>query len=230
MFQEHQIGAILLMAGESVRFSDSLPKQFHLLCDKPLYRYALEMLLDCGFFDEIILVCHPQWIESVAKDNPFPCQVVPGGLSRQSSSLAGLSALSAECDIALIHDAARPFVSKQILLDNLQKAIEHGAADTCIPSTDTLVFAPDGKSISSIPNRADWRRGQTPQTFRKDWILKSHEQAKKDRKDNASDDCSLVLSMGYPIAIVEGSEENFKITSKFDLAIAEALLCKVSAS
>ena len=218
MYEEKRIGAILLMAGVGHRFGSEFPKQFHLLGGKPVYTYALETCLKTGFFDEIILVCHPDWIETMTHG------VVAGGSTRQQSSYLGLRAFKKRPDIVLIHDAVRPFVTAEILEENIRLAIAHGAVDTCIPSTDTLVYAPGGEKIAKIPNRADYLRGQTPQTFRMDWILEAHEKALADGIENATDDCQLVLRMGHPVHVAKGDEKNLKITSEIDLLIAEKTL------
>jgi len=212
--------AILLMGGSGARFQSATPKQFHPLGGKPLYLHALETMLASNLFHEIILVCHPDWISQIGG---IPrTRVVLGGSTRQESSRRGV--LSATADLILIHDAARPFVSERILRDNVVEASFHGAVDTCIPSADTLVHAPNGNWISSIPKRAEFFRGQTPQTFRADWIREAHEAALRDGIQNATDDCSLVLRLGKPVAIVLGEEKNLKITTDFDLALAERFL------
>ena len=127
-------------------------------------------------------------------------------------------------DIVAIHDAVRPFVSEDLLKENVARAILHGAADTCIPSADTLVFAPGGERIEAIPKREEYLRGQTPQTFRFDWICEAHKEAIREGISNASDDCRLVLRRGLPIYVVRGSEGNIKITTEFDLMLAEILV------
>src|SRR3989344_2442643 len=215
--QEAKIAAILLMGGSGARFQSATPKQFHLLGGKPLYKHALETMLASNLFDEIILVCHPDRIDQV-QEMPNT-RIVEGGSTRQESSRRGV--LSARSDLILIHDAARPFVSERILRDNVVEASLYGAVDTCIPSTDTLVHAPNGKQISSIPKRAEFFRGQTPQTFHADWIKDAHAKALEDGIENATDDCSLVLRLGKPIHIVLGEEKKLKITTDFDLWLAE---------
>jgi ribitol-5-phosphate 2-dehydrogenase (NADP+) / D-ribitol-5-phosphate cytidylyltransferase len=114
----------------------------------------------------------------------------------------------------------RPFVTTDILLQNVRQALETGAADTCIPSADTLVHAPDRKAIASIPNRSEYLRGQTPQSFDYSLILRAHRETK--RRDS-SDDCQLVLDLGHPVSVVPGDEHNIKITSEMDLFLAEQL-------
>ena len=222
MHQGYRIGAVLLMGGSGARFGDPIPKQFCLLAGKPLYRYALETFLNFGVFDEILLVCHPAWLGKVEASPLF--RLVSGGQTRQESSRAGLQAFSSAPEIVLIHDAVRPFVSEDIIRANVDAAIAWGAADTCIPTADTLVHAPIREWIDSIPKREEFLRGQTPQTFRYPVIAEAHEKAVQKGISNCSDDCRLVLDLGGKIAVVPGSEENLKITSPFDLRVAEALL------
>lgn len=221
MFQGKRIGALLLMGGEGRRFGNPTPKQFHPLKGKKVFEHALETFLSIQVFDEILLVCHPDWIPSLPLiASPF-VKVVAGGSTRQGSSWAGLQAFTTPPDIVLIHDAVRPFVSSKILLDNLEVSLEKGAVDTCIPSADTLVHAPDQKVIREIPAREQYLRGQTPQTFRYDWIVEAHQKAKIEGIENATDDCRLVLRLGHPLQVVWGDEKNFKITTEWDLKMAE---------
>jgi 2-C-methyl-D-erythritol 4-phosphate cytidylyltransferase len=223
MYKGHRIGAILLMGGSGVRFCSQIPKQFCLLAGKPLYRYALETMLETGLVDEILLVCHPNWpleTEGIVRS-------VAGGATRQESSWAGLNGFLERPGIVLIHDAVRPFLTRSIILENLDAAIESGAADTCIASADTLVHAPLGDWIGSIPKRSEFLRGQTPQTFRYELIFRAHERARKLSLSHVTDDCRLVLDLGEKVRIVKGSEENLKITSEFDLRVAESLLKRI---
>lgn len=223
MLEEKRIGAILLMGGSGLRFGSSLPKQFHRLAGKCIYLHTLEAFLKVAFFDEMILCCHRDWMARVQEslpDSSCPIRVVEGGKSRQESSLRGLLALK-NSDVVVIHDAVRPFVSQEILLQNAKMALLHGAIDTCIPSTDTLVHAPNGRHAASIPPRSEFLRGQTPQSFAYSLVLDAH---LRTRKKDASDDCQLVLEAGHRVHVVQGSESNLKITSEQDLLLAEHLL------
>lgn len=211
MYQGHRVGALLLMAGTGVRFG--APKQFAQLGGVPLYEHAYRSLKNSGFIDEIALVVPPG---TTISDRP----TVIGGTTRQASSENGIAYLYKHVDLILIHDGVRPFLSQRIIEQNLAKALEVGAADTCIPSADTLVHAPGGIIITSIPRRADYLRGQTPQTFRAELIHRAHQQT---LETNATDDCQLVLELGAPVAVVQGDPLNLKITTPLDLKIAEFL-------
>lgn len=212
-----RIGAVLLMGGEGLRLGKEIPKQFLALGGKEIYRHALDTFIASALFDEIILVCHPDWLHSI------PEKAIAGGKTRQESSYRGLKAFLQKPEIVLIHDAVRPFVTESLLLKNITMAMEHGAIDTCIPCTDTLVHA-QGKTVLSIPNREEYLRGQTPQTFLYEWILKAHEKAIADNITNISDDCRLVLRLGLPVHVLMGDEKNMKITTEFDLQMANHLL------
>jgi 2-C-methyl-D-erythritol 4-phosphate cytidylyltransferase len=210
--------AILLMAGNGRRMGNSIPKQFHEIQEKKIYLHTLQALEESRLFDQIILVCHSDWIDCV-KEEATGMKIIAGGATRQESSYRGI--LACETDYVLIHDAVRPFVSSQILKENVETVKKYRAVDTCIASADTIVVSQDGEYIDDIPPRAHYLRGQTPQTFAVPLILEAHQRT---LKTDASDDCSLVLDMGHDVYIVKGSEENFKITTEFDLQLAKLRL------
>jgi len=215
--------AILLMGGRGRRFESDTPKQFLNLSGEKIYLYSLKTFLSFSEFSQILLVCHKGWIDRVRVEVPGDprIRVIEGGDSRQDSSYRGLVACGEKTRYVMIHDAARPFVSKKIIRDNLDALKKYRAVDTCIPSTDTIVYAETINHISSIPQRARYLRGQTPQSFSYPLILKAHEKA---LVRDASDDCSLVADLGYDLYIVPGSENNIKITNELDLFLSEQLI------
>lgn len=215
--------AILLIAGSGNRFGSDLPKQFHTIFGKSLYLYTLDRLCTKNLFHQIILVCSKDYFERVKKEVPLFVKVVVGGSTRQESSYKGLLACEKDTDIVLIHDGVRPFVDTKILEENISLAKSTGAVDTCICSQDTIVKSIDQKQINEIPTRVHYFRGQTPQTFSYQLILKAHEKAIEEGFVG-TDDCSLVLRLKEPVAIAKGSERNIKITNKEDLLFAQSLL------
>ncbi len=225
MYKNQKISAVLLMGGLGFRFQSTLPKQFHYLSGKRVYLYALDALARSGLFDEILLVCHKDWKETVAKETKkIPTvSIIEGGSSRQESSYLGLLHCS-NPHLVLIHDAVRPFVSQRILLENIEHAFNFGAVDTCVASSDTIIYSEDQKILTSIPDRKRLLRGQTPQTFSYPLILEAHEHALKKKMNSVSDDCRLVVELGKNVSIVAGEESNIKITSKLDLFLAEQIL------
>jgi 2-C-methyl-D-erythritol 4-phosphate cytidylyltransferase len=219
MYGQYRIGGVLLMGGEGRRFGSATPKQFHFLGERRVYQYALNTFLKMGVFDEILLVCHPSWKGEI-EEGP-QARVIEGGNTRQESSYLGVKGFLDAPEIVVIHDAVRPFVTEEIIFENIRGAIAGGAVDTCIPCADTLVYAPEKKWIELIPRREDFLRGQTPQTFQRRLILEAHEKALEKGVVNATDDCRLVLDAGGKVQVVLGDERNFKITSEFDLEMAE---------
>lgn len=218
------IKALILMGGRGARFKSSLPKQFHAIGGKKIYLHTLEQFVKSGLFQEIVLVCTKEWIEEVKLEvEGYPVRVVAGGETRQDSSYLGLLACGEDTDLVVIHDAVRPFVSQRILHENVEACKKYEAVDTCIPATDTLVKTLDGEKIDEIPHRAHFMRGQTPQSFSYELILEAHEHA-RNKQLTATDDCSLVLALGKKVNIIPGEESNIKITTDFDLHLAERLL------
>ncbi len=217
------VKALLLMGGQGTRFNSSLPKQFHAIAGKKIYLHTLERFVQSGLFKEIILVCAKKWIELVEEEvKGLPVRVVAGGETRQESSYLGLLACGNQTDVVVIHDAVRPFVSLEILRNNIEGARKHGAVDTCITSADTIVHSQSGDKIDEIPARKEYLRGQTPQSFSYPLILEAHQKAKKEGF-SSTDDCSLVIRMGKHVQIVQGDESNIKITTDLDLYLAEQI-------
>ncbi|MBN2479525.1 MAG: D-ribitol-5-phosphate cytidylyltransferase [Parachlamydiales bacterium] len=232
MYKNKKISAILLLSGSGNRFDSDLPKQFHNLSGKNVYLHTLNVFYKTKVFDEIILVCLKDFIEQVKKQtsNYKNIKVIPGGQTRQESSYLGL--LNCEkTDYVVIHDAVRPFISEKIIFDNIEAVIKYKAVDTCIKSFDTLVQIDENRAIENIPNRNFILRGQTPQSFEFSLILNAHKDAIKQNISNATDDCQLLLNK-TKIYVVDGCENNIKITTKLDLFLAEQLfrLKKVSIS
>jgi ribitol-5-phosphate 2-dehydrogenase (NADP+) / D-ribitol-5-phosphate cytidylyltransferase len=225
-FSKQGTKAILLMGGEGARFKSDLPKQFHRISGKKVYLHTLDTFIKSELFEEIILVCQSKWISEVKEElKSFSnIKIVPGGSTRQESSYLGLLACGQTTKIVVIHDAVRPFVSREILQKNVEAALLYQAVDTCIPSADTIVHSSSGEFIDSIPNRSEYLRGQTPQSFSYPLIVEAHKRALSQGLTNSSDDCRLVLDFGKKIHIVSGEERNIKITTELDLFLAEQLL------
>ena len=108
--------------------------------------------------------------------------------------------------------------------DNIKACKEFGAVDTVIKASDTIIRSSDEQTICEIPNRSELYQGQTPQTFKLSLILEAHEKAKSGLVPNVTDDAKLVLSLGKKVYLVEGSKQNFKITTFDDLMMLKALL------
>lgn len=219
MFKGYRFAAVLVMGGQGLRFGGDIPKQYHWMAGKKLYLHTLDAFLKAGFFDEIVIVCHEDWVKRVEEDvkDFFNVSVVKGGETRRDSSYAGLRAIK-KADYVQIHDAVRPFISEEIILKNAEMVIEHRAVDTCVKSSDTIVYVENG-IIAEVPKRDNCLRGQTPQSFEYGLIKRAHEEV----KEPVTDDCGLVAKLGVPIYVVEADDFNIKVTNKLDLFLAEQI-------
>lgn len=154
-----------------------------------------------------------QWHEPVIA-------IVPGGYDRQASAYCGLQALPATCEIALIHDGARPFVSAPIISRVLESVKEKGSGVAAVPARDTIKRTdPDGLVLET-PDRASLWQVQTPQGFRLQDMLSAHERANQ----RYTDDAALMEAAGIPVHLVMGAYDNLKLTSPEDLKMTAGML------
>lgn len=129
-----------------------------------------------------------------------------------------------DASIIVTHDAVRPFVSLRIIEDNIAAALAHGACDTVVPATDTIVESLDGELISSIPNRSVLYQGQTPQSFNMRELRETLESLTPEESAILTDACKAFVLRGKKVALVRGDVSNIKITYPQDLRVAEAML------
>lgn len=227
--------ALIVAAGSGSRMGNAdKPKQFLPIYGKPLMIHTIEAFEVHDEIDAIVVVTNEAYIDQVKVwckqyDLGKIKAVVAGGDSRQISVHNGLHAVKAiskdpSNDIVLIHDAARPLISQRIITDNIRVCEKYDAVDTVIKASDTIVRSVNEETISDIPARNELYQGQTPQSFKLSLILDAHEYVKTHEVNNVTDDCKLVLSLGKEVRLVEGSKQNFKITTFDDLMMLKALL------
>ncbi len=156
----------------------------------------------------------------------IPVKITAGGAERQDSVRIALGLASAESELVIIHDAARPFAGPALFEACLGAAARSGAAIAAIPVADTLKRASEGLISATVP-RAGLYQAQTPQAFRRGLLIAAHESARR-KGITATDDADLVERMGEKIEIVEGSALNLKITTRSDLQMAEALATRLA--
>jgi ribitol-5-phosphate 2-dehydrogenase (NADP+) / D-ribitol-5-phosphate cytidylyltransferase len=227
-----QIHALVLAGGSGDRFAAEMPKQFIRLAGEPILLRSLRTIAGAGI-DRLVVVAHPSWLPETREivdqgELDVPTVVVPGGLTRNESTLRGLAALEADGDdIVIIHDAVRPLVPREVIQRSIEPILSGRAdgTDTVIPTADTLVVV-EGDQVVEIPQRARYRRGQTPQTFRM-WVLaEAYEKAAAAGDLTATDDCSLVLRHvpNARLVAVAGDEVNLKITTRTDLVLADRMI------
>ena len=210
------VTAIIVAAGASRRMGfDKLSYRL------PDGRTVLET--SCALFaahpavDELVLVAggnRPQ-CEAIAAACPKPCTVVQGGATRADSVRSGLAA--AKGQLVAIHDAARPFASKQLITDALQAAAKTGAAAPAVPVKDTIKVADKDRKVVATPDRATLYAVQTPQCFDRALYLQALEAVSGEKASLVTDDCSLFELAGLPVTLTAGDYANLKITTKEDL-------------
>lgn len=221
------VSAVLLASGSGLRFQDLQPKQFMKLAGMPVLAHTIKTFQTYSAIDEIVIVCHESYVDHVWNmvaqyALSKVAKVVCGGQTRQESSSIGIECCT-KADYVLVHDGVRPFLSHAVIHDLIEAVMQHKAVDTVIPSADTLVEVDEQGFIANIPDRTRYRRGQTPQAFSRELVLRAHQQALQDGIDNATDDCQLVMRLGHPVFCVTGDEQNIKITYPIDLHIADKL-------
>ena len=216
------VTAIIVAAGSGSRFGSDIPKQFLELNGKPVIVHTLERFQAAPSVDSIVLVLAADQVADFDKNVVAKLDaVIAGGSSRSSSVLNGLNAIPQGTEIVAVHDGARPLVSVDEIERTIASAKIDGAACLVAPVTDTIKSI-SGDEIAATLDRDKMRRALTPQAFAVDVLRRAFELA--DANDNATDECYLVEKLGHPIAIVEGSSRNIKITNAEDLILAKVLL------
>jgi 2-C-methyl-D-erythritol 4-phosphate cytidylyltransferase len=223
--------AIIVAAGSGTRLGFQEPKAFVQIAGATLLAYSLRTLKSVADVSETVIAI-PSGMEQSARIEvreaglEIPVKITPGGTERQDSVRIALSLISAEAELVIIHDAARPFATAAMFNKCLNEAARSGGAIAAIPLADTLKRVVGRKINATVP-RAELWQAQTPQAFQRETLMRAHEFAMRERF-TATDDADLVERMGVPVAVVEGSALNFKITTPDDLRMAEAIAQSLS--
>ena len=219
---------IIVAGGKGLRMGGEIPKQFMEIGGLPVLMHTLKRFREYSETLNIILVLpHDQqefWYNLCEKHHfDVVHQVVDGGETRFDSSKNGLAAIpNDEEGVVGIHDGVRPFVSVDVIERCFETARDEYACIPVLPVTDTIRYVDQhggGKNVM----RSDYRVVQTPQTFDIGLIKQAFHQP---YQENFTDDASVVEALGCQVQMVEGNRENIKITTPFDLIVAEALLRK----
>lgn len=218
---------IIVAGGKGLRMGGDLPKQFMPLHGKPVLMHTIERFRAYSDELKIILVLpHEQqdyWRQICQKHNfTIEHTVVDGGQTRFHSSQNGVAAVPDDATGVIgIHDGVRPFVSEETIARCFEAARQFGAALPVLPVTDTLRRVTDDGGYNV--QRNDYRTVQTPQTFDAQLLKQAFKQP---YSDNFTDDASVVEALGHKVTMVDGNRENIKLTTPFDLVVAETLIKK----
>lgn len=220
---------IIVAGGKGLRMGGEIPKQFLPIAGRPVLMRTVEAFYQSVAGIGIVLVLPHEQQEYWRKlcreyDFRIPCTLADGGRTRFHSVQNGLKAV-ADCEedaLVAVHDGVRPFVSPQVIRRCFEEAARQGAVVPVLDMVDSVRrLSETGGSVAV--DRSQLKLVQTPQTFRADILKKAYGQ---EFTELFTDDASVVEASGVPVALVPGNRENIKITTPFDLKIAEALLQK----
>jgi len=230
MFKRRSSGlncSVVVVAAGTASRMQGIDKVLAPLGDRPVLIRTLQVFQQSPDVSEIVVVtredllveisrlCKDFFLDKVSK-------IVVGGSERVLSVRAGLREVDRDAELIAIHDAARPFLSRQVLKEVLLQASVSGAAAPAIPVNDTIKRAQDGIVQETVDRSTLWAI-QTPQVFQADLIRAAVEKACTD-KAPITDDCSAVERLGMQVVLTTGDRRNIKVTTPFDLVLGEAIL------
>lgn len=218
--------AIIVAGGKGLRMGGDLPKQFIPVEGRPVLMRTLDTFYACDDTIKIILVLprdHQPYWEELCREYQFtvPHRIADGGATRFHSVQSGLSFVEDPDALVAVHDGVRPFVSHEVIACCFREAELYGAVVPVIPVVETVRQLVGDTSVTV--NRDAYRLVQTPQTFRASLLRNAYEQP---YCDAFTDDASVVEALGHAVHLVEGNRENIKLTTPYDLVVAQALLAE----
>ncbi|MDO5154699.1 MAG: IspD/TarI family cytidylyltransferase [Eubacteriales bacterium] len=226
--------AIIFAGGSGVRMGAGVPKQFLEINGKPIIIHTLQLFQYHKMIDKIyvsILKDYVSYMKELVEDYHLSkvVSVIPGGETAQDSIYNALKKAEEENpddSVVLLHDGVRPFVSYDVIANNIDSVKEHGNAITCTACYETILLSKDGKQVDSVPYRKDTFAAQAPQSFVLKDIIAAHDvvRARPEGYENMVDACTILKSQGLPVHMVEGNRGNIKVTTPEDVYMYRALL------
>ncbi len=198
-----------------------LPKQFLDLDNKPILIHTLEKFILINDFEKIIIATPQQWMTHTKdtlrkfKISDERIEVIQGGSDRNDTIMNIVKHIESTNGI---NDDDR------IIKENIQAALEYGAVDTVIDAIDTIVTSKDNQTIDAIPVRNEMYQGQTPQSFNINLLKESYAQLSDEQKSILSDACKIIVETNKPVRLVKGELYNIKVTTPYDLKVANAII------
>lgn len=213
--------ALILSGGTGTRFGSDTPKQYMECKGRMIISYCLETFQDCDEIEAIWVVADETWRDTVSE---LAISKIKGfsapGATRQLSILNGLEDIAlwaADDDIVIIHDAARPLVSKETICALIENTTTHDGAIPVLPMKDTVYYSENGKCISSLLERKCIYAGQAPEGFRLGKYLNANRKLLPEEIYRINGSTEPAILAGLDIAMIPGDERNFKITTPADL-------------
>ena len=210
--------AVIVAAGKGKRFGNGIPKQFRKILGRDVIDYSLSKFINHSNIDEVIIVCHYEWLEYLKK-RYGDCKIIEGGKTRNKSVFKGIKSVSKKSKKILIHDAARPIIATKLINECIYNLDKYDCVAPIIDIKDSIVRI-DKKNKTFI-DRNEIKIVQTPQCFNTHIINELYNDS-----TNSTDEISLALKENtkYKIKFISGSQNNIKITTLGDLVIAESIL------
>ncbi len=227
----------ILAGGIGSRMESKVPKQFLKIADVPIVVRTVRTFLASPNIDKVILAMNPQWMD-YCKDmlteygiDISKIIIITGGATRFLSmvnivdaAIEDLGGTPTENDFLCVHDCARPFVSQRIVEDNFTMVKDYDMVTTSLPTIDTVLIAEDGKESTCVPERSTIFCDQGPQTFNIKQFKDIQVKLTQAETDSYMEAGRMYLEKGFHVGIVTGDRMNFKITTEFDMVLAELLL------
>lgn len=230
------IYAGILAGGKGTRMGNvPMPKQFLLLDNRPIIIHTVEKFILNNKFDKILIATPKEWlqhtIDLLKKYNLLDNRIVviEGGQDRNGSIINIVNYIEKnmglnEDDILVTHDAVRPFLTHRIIEENIEYALLGNTVDTVVEAIDTIVISENGEFLNSIPVRDTMFQGQTPQSFNMKKFKTLYNDLSSTEKEILTDACKIFLLKGHDVKMVRGENFNIKVTTPFDLTVANAIL------
>jgi 2-C-methyl-D-erythritol 4-phosphate cytidylyltransferase len=223
----NRFAVILPAAGQSSRFRDKEKKVFANLDGRAVWLRSAELFVTRDDVCQCLIVVAPEDMETFKRRYAanlafLNIQIVEGGKERFDSVAAALAKLKEDAEFVAVHDAARPCLTRELTDAVFGRAAKDGAAVLAVPVGDTIKRSDGQDRVQATVSRQNLWLAQTPQVFRRDWLLAAY--ADRAKHGGVTDDAQLVEAAGHPVRLVAGSTTNLKITTKEDLFLAEAVL------
>ncbi len=214
--------AIILAGGTGTRLGSDIPKQYIEVAGKPIIAYCLETFFAHEMIDAVQIVADEMWHEYISKhilSNKFKEFSTPGATRQLSiyNGLCDVKKYSSDDDCVIIHDAARPLVSAEMITNCFKVLEQHDGVLPVLAMKDTVYFSEDGKCISQLVDRSKIYAGQAPEAFKLGKYLAANEALMPEKILAINGSTEPAIMAGIDVAIIDGDEKNFKITTKADL-------------
>jgi len=223
---QRDVGVIIVAAGSGTRTGSSELKQFRWVAGKPMLLHSIQLFQARPDVGMVVCVLPREYVGDpppwIFQSDAERLLLSVGGRHRSESVANGLQDLPTECEIVVIHDAARPLATSETIGRVIDEARKGHGAVAAIPVTDTLKRVDSsGKIVITVDRTGLWR-AQTPQAFPRDAIERAYHEARESERF-ATDDAALCEQIGLTVVAVRGSERAHKITEENDFALVEAL-------